>query len=158
MFRKVRKKANEISASLAKDLIKKSRRGILAVNGDNGYPYAIPINYLYLEESQKIFFHGSKVGHKVDAIKKSDKVCFTVYGNEQIKEETWAPYVQSALVFGRCKLIEDEDRAMIVLKDFAMKYYPSESMVEEEMKKAAKATQMFEITIEHISGKEVQER
>lgn len=158
MFRKVRKKANEISASLAKDLIKKSRRGILAVNGDNGYPYAIPINYLYSEENQKIFFHGSKVGHKVDAIKKSDKVCFTVYGNEQIKEETWAPYVQSALVFGRCKLIEDEDRAMIVLKDFAMKYYPSESMVEEEMKKAAKATQMFEITIEHISGKEVQER
>lgn len=158
MFRKVRKKANEISASLAKDLIKKSRRGILAVNGDNGYPYAIPINYLYSEENQKIFFHGSKVGHKVDAIKKSDKVCFTVYGNEQIKEETWAPYVQSALVFGRCKLIEDEDRAMIVLKDFAMKYYPSEIMVEEEMKKAAKATQMFEITIEHISGKEVQER
>ncbi len=158
MFRKVRKKANEISASLAKDLIKKSRRGILAVNGDNGYPYAIPINYLYSEENQKIFFHGSKVGHKVDAIKKSDKVCFTVYGNEQIKEETWAPYVQSALVFGRCKLIEDEDRAMIVLKDFDMKYYPSESMVEEEMKKAAKATQMFEITIEHISGKEVQER
>ncbi len=158
MFRKVRKKSNEISASLAKDLIKKSRRGILAVNGDNGYPYAIPINYLYSEESQKIFFHGSKVGHKVDAIKKSDKVCFTVYGNEQIKEETWAPYVQSALVFGRCKLIEDEDRAMIVLKEFAMKYYPSESMVEEEMKKADKATQMFEITIEHISGKEVQER
>lgn len=158
MFRQVRKKANEITVSLAKDLIKKSRRGILAVNGDNGYPYAIPINYLYEEESQKIFFHGSKVGHKVDAIKKSDKVCFTVYGNEQIKDETWAPYLQSALVFGRCKLIEDEDRAMKVLKDFAMKYYPSASMVEEEMKKAAKATQMFEITIEHISGKEVQER
>lgn len=158
MFRPVRKKVNEISVTLAKDLIKKSRRGILAVNGDNGYPYAIPINYLYEEESQKIFFHGSKAGHKVDSVKKSDKVCFTVYGNEQIKEETWAPYVQSALVFGRCKLIEDEDRAMKVLKDFAMKYYPSESMVEEEMKKAAKAVQMFEITIEHISGKEVQER
>ena len=59
---------------------------------------------------------------------------------------------------GRCKLIEDEDRAMKVLKDFAMKYYPSVSMVEAEMKKVAKATQMFEITIEHISGKEVQER
>ena len=158
MFRPVKKKVNEISISSAKDLIKRSRRGILAVNGDNGYPYAIPINYLYDKESQKIFFHGSKVGHKVDAIKKSDKICFTVYGNEQIKEETWAPYLQSAIVFGRCKLIEDEDRAMKVLIDFAMKYYPSVSMVEAEMKKAAKATQMFEITIEHISGKEVQER
>lgn len=65
--------------------------------------------------------------------------------------------MQSALVFGRCRLIEDEDRAMKVLKDFAMKCYPSASMVE-EMKRAAKAVQMFEITIEHISGKEVQER
>lgn len=65
--------------------------------------------------------------------------------------------MQSALVFGRCRLIEDEDRAMKVLKDFAMKYYPSASMVEEEMKRAAKAVQMFEISIEHISGKEVQE-
>lgn len=90
MFRKVRKKVNEIRVELAKDLVKKSRRGILAVNGDDGYPYAIPINYLYDEESQKIFFHGSEVGYKVDSLKKSDKICFTVYGNEHIKEESWA--------------------------------------------------------------------
>lgn len=69
MFRKVRKKVNEISVELAKDLVKKSRRGILAVNGDDGYPYAIPINYLYDEESQKIFFHGSKAGYKLDSLK-----------------------------------------------------------------------------------------
>ena len=158
MFRKVRKKVNEISVELAKDLVKKSRRGILAVNGDDGYPYAIPINYLYDEESQKIFFHGSKVGYKVDSLKKSDKICFTVYGNEHIKEESWAPYLQSAVVFGRCHLIEDSDRAMKVLKDFAMKYYPNETMVVEEIGKLGRATQMFEIFIEHISGKEVQEK
>lgn len=158
MFRKVRKKVNEISVELAKDLVKKSRRGILAVNGDDGYPYAIPINYLYDEESQKIFFHGSKAGYKVDSLKKSDKICFTVYGNEHIKEESWAPYLQSAVVFGRCHLIEDSDRTMEVLKDFAMKYYPNETMVVEEIGKLGRATQMFEIFIEHISGKEVQEK
>lgn len=158
MFRKVRKKVNEISTELAKDLIKKSRRGILAVNGDDGYPYSIPINYLYDEESEKIFFHGSKVGHKVDSLKKSDKICFTVYGNESIKDESWAPYLQSAVVFGRCHLIEDSERAMKMLKEFAMKCYPSETMVVEEIGKSGRATQMFEISIEHISGKEVQER
>ena len=158
MFRKVRKKVNEISTELAKDLIEKSRRGILAVNGDDGYPYSIPINYLYDEESEKIFFHGSKVGHKVDSLKKSDKICFTVYGNESIKDESWAPYLQSAVVFGRCHLIEDSERAMKMLKEFAMKYYPSETMVVEEIGKSGRATQMFEISIEHISGKEVQER
>ncbi len=158
MFRPVRKKVNVISVELAKDLIKDSRRGVLAVNGDDGYPYAIPINYLYDEESQKIFFHGSKVGHKVDSLKKSDKICFTVYGNEHIKEESWAPYLQSAVVFGRCHLIEDNDRAMKVLKDFAMKYYPNDTMVVEELAISGRATQMFEISIEHISGKQVQER
>lgn len=39
-----------------------------------------------------------------------------------------------------------------------MKYYPDEHMVDEEVERSAKAVQMFEIEIEHISGKEVQER
>lgn len=98
------------------------------------------------------------MGHKVDSLKKSDKICFTVYGNEHIKEESWAPYLQSAVVFGRCHLIEDNDRAMKVLKDFAMKYYPNDTMVVEELAISGRATQMFEISIEHISGKQVQER
>ena len=89
----------------------------------------------------------------MDSLKKSDKICFTVYGNEHIKEESWAPYLQSAVVFGRCHLIEDSDGAMKVLKDFAMKYYPNETMVVEEIGKLGRATQMFEIFIEHISGK-----
>lgn len=97
MFRKVRKKVNEISVELPKDLIKKLRIGILAVNWDNRYPYAIPINYLYDEEIQRIFFHGSEVGYKVDSLKKLIKICFTANGNEYIKEESWAPFLQSAV-------------------------------------------------------------
>ena len=124
MFRPVRKKANEISVEEAKKLLRESRRGVLAVNGDDGYPYAVPINYLYDEETQVIIFHGSKVGHKVDALKRSDKVCFTVYGNETIRDEAWAPYMQSAVVFGRCRLPEYGEESMALLKRFAMKYYP----------------------------------
>ena len=158
MFRPVRKKANEISVEEAKKLLRESRRGVLAVNGDDGYPYAVPINYLYDEETQVIIFHGSKVGHKVDALKRSDKVCFTVYGNETIRDEAWAPYMQSAVVFGRCRLPEYGEESMALLKRFAMKYYPGESMVDAEIADAGKATQMYVIDIEHISGKEVQEK
>lgn len=95
MFRTIRKKKNEISIDTAKTLLQSSRRGVLAVNGDNGYPYAIPINYVYDDDAQKIYFHGARAGHKVDALRACDKVCFTVYGNETIKEEDWAPFVQS---------------------------------------------------------------
>lgn len=158
MFRPVRKKINEINIEEAKKLLHQSRRGVLAVIGDNNYPYAIPVNYLYDEENEKIYFHGSRAGHKVDAIKNCDKVCFTVIGNETIKKETWAPFLQSAVIFGRCHLIQDQSIAMALLKKFAMKFYPNESMVDEEIAIFKKATQMYEIAIEHLSGKEVQER
>ena len=103
MFRPVRKKKNELSTDAAKALLHSARRGVLAVNGDDGYPYAIPINFLYDEEAQKIYFHGASVGHKVNALRVCDKTCFTVYGNESIREEDWAPFVQSTVVFGRCR-------------------------------------------------------
>ena len=79
--------------------------------------------------------YGKQSGHKVDSLRSSDKICFTVYGNEMVKEESWEPFLQ-----------------------FTMKYYPNEQMVDEEIAQAGKAAQLFEIEIEHMSGKEVQER
>ena len=159
MFKPVRKKINEIGHSDAEALLQSNRRGVLAMNGDNGYPYAIPINYFYDSLAQKIYFHGAKAGHIVDALKISDKVCFTVYGNVRIDEsESWAPYVQSVVVFGRCRLLEAGSESIDRLKEFAMKYYPSEQLVDKEIAHAGRAVQMFEITIEHMSGKQVQEK
>ena len=99
MFRPMRRKAKEISTEAAKRLLCNERRGVFAVNGDDGYPYAIPVNFYYDETNNKIYFHGAAAGHKVDALQVDDKVCFTVYGNETIKEEgTWAPYLQLSLI------------------------------------------------------------
>ena len=128
------------------------------MTGDDGYPYGIPINYLYDEANEKIIFHGAKAGHKVDALKKNDKICFTVFGNERIKEEAWAPFLQSAVVFGRCHLVESQEDTIALVKKFAAKYYPNMDMVNEEAAQFGRAVQMFEIQIEHLSGKEVQER
>lgn len=157
MFRPIRKKKNEIGRETAEQLLKTSRRAVLAVNGDDGYPYAVPINYIYLEEEQKIFFHGARAGHKIDSIRRSDKVCFTVYGNETIKKEEWAPFMQSVVVFGRCRLIEDQEEILRRVKQFAMKYYPTEELVDQEIADSGNHVQMFEITIEHLTGKEIQE-
>ena len=158
MFREIRRKNHEINIDAAKALLLSGRRGVLAVNGDDGYPYAILINYVYDADAGKIYFHGAKTGHKVDALRACDKVCFTVYGNETIKEEAWAPFMQSVVVFGRCHLVEAGERATALLKKLAMKYYPDEQLADTEIARAGKAAQMFEIEIEHISGKEVQEK
>lgn len=91
-------------------------------------------------------------------MERCDKVCFTVYGNVQVKEEAWAPYVESVVVFGKCHPIEDREEMFEVLKNFALKYYPSEELVHREIKATGHAVQMYEIEIEHMTGKEVQEK
>ena len=159
MFRPMRRSKQALSAQETKALLSAEKRGILAVNGDDGYPYAIPLNYFYDRENRKIYFHGARAGHKVDALRVCDKVCFTVYGNETIREEAWAPFMQSTVVFGRCHLMENgSEKAMEMLKRFAMKYYPNEQLADEEIAQAGRAVQMFEIEIKHLSGKEVQEK
>ena len=158
MFRKIRRSKKEISAEAAEALLQKSRRGVLAVNGDDGYPYAVPINYLYDAAAKKICFHGARAGHKFDSIKACDKVCFTVYGNETIKDLPWASYVQSAVVFGRCHTVEDSPAATELLKKLASKYYPDERTIDEEIAQVGAAAQVFEIEIEHLTGKEIQEK
>lgn len=158
MFRDIRKKKNQISAEAAEQLLREARRGILAVNGREGYPYAIPINYYYDREAQKIYFHGARAGHKAEAIRACDKVCFTVYGGEFYKNDHWAPYVQSVLVYGRCRLVEDIAVTEARVRELAMKYYPSAEEVEAEIAKDLRAVQLYEITVEHMTGKQVHEK
>lgn len=100
MFRPMRRTKRAISDEDAKRLLEQGRRAALAVNGDDGYPFAFPINYRFDADANKIFFHGAKAGQKVDALRCSDKVCLTVMGNEHYEQDEWAPYVQSTAVFG----------------------------------------------------------
>ena len=158
MFRPLRRKSRAISDDAARDLLEHERRGVLAVNGDDGYPFALPVNYYYDRTNGRIYFHGAKAGHKVDALKRSDKVCFTVYGNEHFKDGEWAPYVQSTVVFGRCRLVDDPAATEARVRELALKYYPSAEEVEHELAKDIKGVQLYEIEIEHLTGKQIQEK
>ena len=157
MFRPMRRKERQLDDAAARQLLKTARRGVLAVCGDDGYPYAVPINYLYDEEAGKIYFHGASAGHKFESISRCDKVCFTVYGNESIKKESWAPFVQSVVVFGRCSLPAPSDKTAAEIFRFAQKYYPDDELIKKEMSAYAKA-QLYVISIEHMTAKEIQEK
>lgn len=145
MFRPMRRPKNAIPDEQAKKLLREEKRGVIAMNGDDGYPFAIPVDYFYDETAGKIYFHGAKSGYKVDALRRCDKVCFTVYGGETIREEAWAPYLRSVVVFGRCRLLEQSPETMALLKRFAMKYYPEERLADEEIRQDGAAAQLFEI-------------
>lgn len=158
MFRPMRRSKQALSEPEAKHLLSTEKRGILAVNGDAGYPFAIPVNYFYDAAQEKIYFHGGKAGHKVDALKKDAKVCFTVYGNETFVEGDWAPYLHSVVIFGRCRLIADAKQTEENVRTLALKYYPTSEEVEAEIAKDIHAVQLYELTIEHMTGKRVHEK
>lgn len=156
MFRKMRRFKQELDKETCEKILKEEPRGVLAVLGDEGYPYTVPLDYIY--EDGKIYFHGAKVGHKMDAIKKCDKVSFCVYDKGFKKEGDWALNISSVVVFGRIKEIEDRDMAFRRVKNLGLKYYPTPESVDEEMKRSAAAVACLELTIEHMTGKIINEK
>lgn len=158
MFRKVTKVKNEITIEAAKDLLRNNMRGALCVNGDDGYPYAVPMNFYYDEEENKIYFHSAKKGHKIDSIINSDKVCLTTWNDGYVNDGDWAYNISSCVVFGRARLVRDPQITEETLRKFACKYYPTAEEVDGEIKKGITGVQMIEIEIEHISGKKVIEK
>jgi nitroimidazol reductase NimA-like FMN-containing flavoprotein (pyridoxamine 5'-phosphate oxidase superfamily) len=158
MFRKMRRIKREISLEEAKDLLRNNKRAAFSVNGDDGYPYTVPINFYYDEKENRIYFHSAKNGHKIDAIKENDKVCFTTWNDGYLEEGDWAYYVSSCVVFGRARLIEDDKITEEKVRTFALKYYPTAEEAEDEIAKDIKGVQLAAIDIEHISGKRVHEK
>lgn len=159
MFRPLRRVHHALSEADARLLLHSARRGVLAMNSDDQWPYAVPINFIYDEQKNRILFHGSRSGQKADSLRRDDRVCFTACKEERIDPEVpWAPYVRSTIVFGRCSEITDPDEKLRALRLFAGKYYPDRDTVEEEVMRSGKAACMFEIRIEHLCGKEIQEK
>lgn len=158
MFRGIRRIKNEIGIEDCKELLKTCKRAAFSVNGDDGYPYTIPINYYYSEEENRIYFHSAKAGHKIDSIQKDNKVCFTVWGNEYKDEGDWAYRLSSCVVFGRASLITDPLLIEDKIRTFALKYYPTVQEVDEEIARSLKNVQLVAIDIEHIAGKKVHEK
>ena len=158
MFRPMRRFKQALSAEECLEVLKEEKRGTLALAGDEGYPYALPINYFYEEASGRIYFHGAGEGHKIDAIRRCDKVSFNVHDAGVKLEGDWAYTVRSVTVFGRLHILEDRDRAMALLRQIGLKYYPSVEEVDQVMERAASRVAMLELVPEHITGKRVHEK
>ena len=110
MFRSMRRFKQQISDAECIRILQEEKRGVLSMLGEDGYPYGIPLNHWYNPEDGKIYFHGAKTGHKIDAIAKCDKVSYCVWDAGYRKEGEWALNVNSVIVFGRISLVTDEEK------------------------------------------------
>ena len=161
MFRKMRRSKQEISIRECEKILFEQPRGVMAVLGDDDYPYTVPLDFLYSDG--KIYFHGAGEGHKMDAVRKHDKVSFCVMDEGYRKEGEWALNINSVIVFGRIREIKDINIKDEKLRLLGLKYNPSPEAVEEELKryidieKNIDRVTILELTPEHITGKSVNE-
>ena len=151
MFRKMRRFKQELSAEETEGIFINGTTGILAVLGDDDYPYAVPVNYLYREG--KIIFHGAAAGPKFDAMMRNDKVSFCVISRDEIVPDKVTDYFRSAVAFGKVHTIEEPEEKMKAAHDLGRKYAPEEA-VQADIDRSYRNVVMFEITIEHMTGKE----
>ncbi len=153
MFREMRRKKQILSNKENMELLEKGTSGVLALLGDNGYPYAVPISYVY--DNSKIYFHGAKVGHKIDAIRKCRKASFCVIDQDEIFPEKYTTYFKSVIVFGKIRILE-ENEIREAIERLAMKYHPTDSIENrnQEIAREWKALCMMELSVEHMTGKE----
>ncbi len=157
MFREIARKKQALSWEECAALLKGQTRGVLSLLGDAGYPYGVPMNYWYNEADGLIYFHSGLAGHKVDAMRQQDKASFCVFDQGSRPAGEWAWNVKSVIVFGRIRILENNDQTMEMIRQLSCKYTDDAAYIEEEIRKDGPHTLCFALVPEHITGKLVKE-
>jgi nitroimidazol reductase NimA-like FMN-containing flavoprotein (pyridoxamine 5'-phosphate oxidase superfamily) len=152
MFREMRRKKQLLSEEETIGVFNSCTSGVLAVTGDDDYPYAVPLSYTF--KDGKLFFHCAKTGHKIDGIKRNDKVSFTVIDKDEIIQKTFTTHFRSATAFGRARILTEDAERREALEALVKKYSPD--YVKEGQKEIEgdwNVVCVVELKIEYMTGK-----
>lgn len=152
-FREMRRKRQQLSEAESIAILEKATSGILALLGDEGYPYAVPISFIYTDG--KLYFHSALSGHKVDAIRQCDKASFCVIEQDDVQPEKYTTFYRSVIAFGRIHIIEEEQEKLKTARLLGNRYNPNdEDRLRQELEKGLSRMLMIRFDIEHLTGKE----
>ena len=155
-FHPMRRFKQQLTDEECLDILRSMPRGVLAVMGDGGYPYTVPLDFVFSDG--KIYFHCAKEGHKLDAIRSCDKVSFCVLCEGVKEPDSWWFHFKSVVCFGRLHIVEDPERTNALLRLLGAKYFPQGYDIEKDMRDNAPNAYVLELQIEHLSGKRVREK
>ena len=165
-FREMRRKRQQLSDEESIGILKKATSGTLALLGDGGYPYAVPISYVY--DDDKLYFHSALSGHKVDAIRGCDKASFCVIDQDCVRPAEYTTYFRSVIAFGRIRIVEDEGgtsdvdnivggnpEKLAIARILGNRYNPNqEEALQKELEHGLARMLAIRLDIEHLTGKE----
>ena len=157
VFRDLIRKNKELSMEECIHVLKTEKRGVLSVNGDYGYPYGMPMNHWYSEEDGMIYFHCGKVGHRLDALQKDNKVSFCAYDEGYRNPGQWPLHIKSVIVFGTIEIVDDMDKIVDITIKLSHKFTQDDAYIKAEIDNYASKTLLMALKPEHICGKLVEE-
>ena len=157
MFRPMRRSAQALDSAACVEILERGTSGVLALAGDGGWPYAVPLSYAF--DGEKLYFHCAREGHKLDAIRREARASFCVVDRDDVKPAEYTSYFRSVIIFGRVRVLEDEAQMRAAIELLARRYFPEDSA--ENRRRAIEREWaglcMLEMDIEHMSGKEAKE-
>lgn len=159
MFQPMRRTKQKLSLEDCKAILEECTSGVLATAGENDYPYAVPLSYVYLSETAddlgRIIFHCSMRGHKVDALRSNPRASFCVIKRDEPIPEEFATHYVSVIAFGTARFIERENEKRNLLTKLGAKYSPGlYAEAQDEIDRFLKATCVISLEIEHLTGKQ----
>ena len=160
MFREMRRIMQQISQEECVEILHRATSGVLGLHGDNGYPYTVPVSYVYQEGGTGlgiIGFHCAKTGHKIDAIRRDSKVSFTVIDRDEVMPRERTTKYCSVIVFGRIEIVTDPDKICEIARLLSYKFTDDEEYIEKEVGRTDLKTLIFALVPEHMTGKLVNE-
>ena len=154
MFKEMRRHKQLLNAEETAAVLERGTSGVLALSGEDGYPYAVPLSYVF--DGDKLYFHSAKAGHKLEALRRCPKASFCVIDQDQIVPEEYTTYFRSVIAFGTIRELEDEGEKRAAIEKLARKYTPNDTPegMDAAIRRDWAPLCMLEMTIDHMTGKE----
>ena len=114
MFREMRRKGQALPDEACKEILEKAPHGVLAVSGDGGWPYAVPLSFVY--SAGTVYFHCACEGHKLDAVRRDARASFCVVDSDEVVAEEYTTYYRSVIAFGRVRELTGAEEKTAALR------------------------------------------
>ena len=148
----MRRKRQQLSNEESIGLLQEATAGTLALLGDGGYPYAVPLSYVYADGH--LYFHSALSGHKVDAIRNYAKASFCVIAQDQVKPQEYTTYFRSVIAFGNIHIVEDPEEKLAIARLLGNRYNPhQDEALQRELEHGLSRMLALRFDIEHLTGK-----
>lgn len=158
MFRKLTRIKQALSLSDCQNILETELRGVLSINNLDDYPYGIPLNHYYDKDNNRLYFHSSKFGYKIESMKKNNKCSYNVIKQIGLSDNNWSYIYHSVIIFGKIHFVNDIEEIERISRLLSYKFTSDNNYIDNEINKSLKDTCMFYIEILDMNGKIVNEK